>query len=170
MTNFLFNQGRNLRWWGLFVLAMLLSSGLNAQTSVSGTVSDDGGPIPGVNVILKGTTKGTSTDFDGNFSIDAPSNGVLVFSYLGYKSQEVSINGQSQINIVMEEDLQSLSEVVVIGYGTQNKESVTGSVVSIKGDELNKVQAANFQEALQGRAPGVNITTTDTRWSRSGWQ
>ncbi|GGD75626.1 SusC/RagA family TonB-linked outer membrane protein [Maribacter cobaltidurans] len=142
---------------------MLLSSGLNAQTSVSGTVSDDGGPIPGVNVILKGTTKGTSTDFDGNFSIDAPSNGVLVFSYLGYKSQEVSINGQSQINIVMEEDLQSLSEVVVIGYGTQNKESVTGSVVSIKGDELNKVQAANFQEALQGRAPGVNITTTDTR-------
>ncbi|WP_318311771.1 SusC/RagA family TonB-linked outer membrane protein [Flagellimonas crocea] len=163
MTNFLLTQGRNLRWLGFILLTVLFCSGMNAQTTVSGTVSDGGGPIPGVNVILKGTTNGTATDFDGNYTINVPSNGTLVFSYIGFKTQEVPVNGRSQINVTMEDDLQSLSEVVIIGYGTQNKEAVTGSVVSIKGDELAEVQAANFQEALQGRAPGVNISTTSTR-------
>ena len=163
MTNFLLIQVKRLRLFGFIFLAALFCSGMNAQTTVTGTVSDGAGPIPGVNVVLKGTTTGTSTDFDGNYSINAPSSGILVFSYLGYKTQEIQINNQKQINVSLEDDLQSLSEVVVIGYGTQNKESVTGSVVSIKGGELNEVQAANFQEALQGRAPGVNITTTNTR-------
>ena len=163
MTNFLLFQGRRLRLFGFIFAAVLFCSGMNAQTTVTGTVSDGAGPIPGVNVVLKGTTTGTSTDFDGNYSINAPSSGVLVFSYLGYKTQEVQINNQKQINVSLEDDLQSLSEVVVIGYGTQNRESVTGSVVSIKSEELTKVQTANFQDALQGRAPGVDITTTSTR-------
>ncbi|WP_419212043.1 SusC/RagA family TonB-linked outer membrane protein [Maribacter sp. X9] len=163
MTNFLLIQEKSLKWFGLTLLTMLLCSGINAQTTVSGTVSDGAGPIPGVNVILKGTNTGTSTDFDGNYTINVPSSGILVFSYLGYKTEEIQISNQTQINVTLAEDLQSLSEVVVIGYGTQNKESVTGSVVSIKGDELGEVKAASFQEALQGRAPGVNITTTGTR-------
>ena len=170
MANFLLTQVRRLRWFGFIFLTAVFCSGISAQTIVTGTVSDEGGPIPGVNVILKGTQNGTSTDFDGKYSLEAPSDGVLIFSYLGYKTQEVPVNGRSQIGVVMEEDLQSLSEVVVIGYGTQNKESVTGSVVSLKGEELNKVQAANFQEALQGRAPGVDITTTNTRPGSGGTQ
>ena len=132
--------------------------------SVSGTVSDKNGPIPGVNIIVSNTTNGTQTDFDGEYTLNNVSpDAVLVFSYLGYTTQEVSVNGRTAINITLEENQEQLEEVVVIGYGTQSKESVTGSVVSIKGEDLNEVQAANFQQALQGRAAGVNIQTTSTR-------
>ena len=132
-------------------------------TTVSGTVTDNtGAPIPGVSVVVQNTTNGTSTDFDGNYVINAASNGTLEFRYLGFITQTIAINGRSAINIQMAEDTQQLEEVVVIGYGTQSRESVTGSVVSIKGEELVEVQTANFQQALQGRAAGVQISTTDT--------
>jgi TonB-linked SusC/RagA family outer membrane protein len=132
--------------------------------TVSGTVADESGtPIPGASVIVQNTTNGTTTDFDGNYVIEAASNATLEFRYLGFVTQTIAINGRTNISIQMAEDTQQLSEVVVIGYGTQNKESVTGSVVSIKGDNLNEVQSANFQQALQGRAAGVQIQTTNTR-------
>ncbi|WP_435132312.1 SusC/RagA family TonB-linked outer membrane protein [Formosa sp. A9] len=142
-----------------------MSFGLFAQTKeVSGTVSDATGLMPGVTVLIKGTDKGTVTDFDGNFSLpyDAD-NAVLSFSYVGYAAQEIPINGRAEINVILEQSTEALDEVVVIGYGTQTKESVTGSVVSIGGDDLVEIPTANFQQALQGRAAGVNISTTSTR-------
>ena len=164
MENFLLSQRRNVKRLGLLFCTVFFCSGLHAQISVSGNVNDGNGPIPGANVILKGTNNGTVTDFDGNYTLsDVDPNGILIFSFVGYQSKEIAVNNQTQINASLENDLQSLSEVVVIGYGTQNKESVTGSVVSLDGGDLEEVQAANFQQALQGRAPGVNISTTSTR-------
>ncbi|WP_179021878.1 SusC/RagA family TonB-linked outer membrane protein [Winogradskyella forsetii] len=164
MTNFLFFKRKNIKWLGFLFLTVFFCAGMNAQATVTGKVSDAEGPIPGANVILKGTSNGAATDFDGNYTLNnVPSDGILVFSYLGYITKEVPINNQTNIDVTLEPDLALLDEVVVIGYGTQSKESVTGSVVSIKGEELNEVQSANFQQALQGRAAGVNIQTTSTR-------
>ncbi len=136
----------------------------NAQTiSVSGTVSDNSGPLPGVSVTVSGTSIGTATDFDGNYTINAPSDGILLFTYVGFSSQQISVNGQSVINVTLQEDLEQLGEVVVIGYGTQRKEAVTGAVASIGAEELTQVQSGNFLESLRGRAAGVNISSTSTR-------
>ena len=164
MTNFLHFKIKQIKQVGFATLLFLFCSVMNAQTTVSGKVSDENGPIAGANVILKGTSIGAATDFDGNFTINnVPSNGVLVFSYLGYVTKEVLVGNQTEINVTLESDTSALNEVVVIGYGTQNKESVTGSVVSIKGGDLGEVKTASFQDALQGRAAGVDITTTGTR-------
>lgn len=148
-----------------FLLFIFCTTALAQNTiSVSGTVTDEtGAPIPGVSVLVQNTTNGTSTDFDGNYVLEAASNATLEFRYLGFVTQTIAVNGRSSVNIQLAEDTQQLDEVVVIGYGTQSKESVTGSVVSIKGDNLNEVQSANFQQALQGRAAGVNISSTSTR-------
>ncbi|WP_111308192.1 SusC/RagA family TonB-linked outer membrane protein [Confluentibacter sediminis] len=165
----LFNSKRSRPWFlkiicsAIVFFTMIVSA--NAQKTVTGTVKDDSGiPMLGVNVIVKGTSTGTNTDFDGNYSLNVSgNNAVLVFSYLGYITKEMTVGAQSVINIALDQDVAALSEVVVIGYGTQKRESVTGSVVSIKGEELGEVQSANFQQALQGRAAGVQISTTDTK-------
>ena len=153
--------------WGKFLLFLSLAFTLtvNAQTTtISGTVSDATGPLPGVTVIVKGTTRGATTDFDGNYTLsNVPEDGTLVFSFMGYAPQEIQVNGRNEIDVAMEPDTEALKEVVVIGYGTQRREAVTGSVVSVKGEELNEVKTANFQEALIGRAAGVNISTNSTR-------
>lgn len=148
-----------------FLLFIFCTSALSQDIiSVSGTVTDESGaPIPGVSVLVQNTTNGTSTDFDGNYVLEAASNATLEFRYLGFVTQTIAVNGRSTINVQLAEDTQQLSEVVVIGYGTQSKESVTGSVVSIKAEELNEVQSANFTQALVGRAAGVNISSTSTR-------
>ncbi len=140
-----------------------LSFHSNAQTKVTGTVSDASGPIPGANVNLKGAKNGVSTSFDGTYTIDVPSNGVLIFSFIGLKSQEVAVNGRAQINVTLEENSDVLKEVVVIGYGTQMKEAVTGSVASIGGKELSEVPSGNITQALQGRLAGVDLTQTSTK-------
>lgn len=164
MTNYLFLNHKKIRQLGLAFLLLLFCTGMNAQMTVSGKVTDETGAVPGVNVILKGTNNGAATDFDGNYTLNnVPGNGTLVFTSLGYKKIEVPVNNQTQINVSLETDLESLEEVVVVGYGTQRREAVTGSVVSIKGEELTEVQAVNFQQALQGRAPGVQISTVSSR-------
>ena len=164
MTNFLFFKSQHIKQLGFFILLFVFCTAVNAQSAVSGTVSGPDGPVPGANVILKGTNNGAATNFDGEFTLsNVPSNGVLVISFMGYKSKEVSVNNQKQINVMLELDMAALEEVVVIGYGTQRKESVTGSVVSIKGKELTELKTANFQQALQGRAAGVDIQSTSTR-------
>ncbi|MCC4211189.1 SusC/RagA family TonB-linked outer membrane protein [Leeuwenhoekiella parthenopeia] len=164
MKSVLLFQKKILRYLGLFFLSVFFCSGIYAQSTITGTVSDGNGPIPGANVIVKGTNNGAVTDFDGNYTLNnVPGDAILVFSFVGYEAQEVPVNSRTQVNATLENDLESLNEVVVIGYGTQSRESVTGSVVSIKGDELNEVQSANFQQALQGRAAGVQIQTTSTR-------
>ena len=154
--------------WRIFILVLSVFSGFiaNAQngTTVSGVVSDDTGPLLGVTVIVQGTNNGTTTDFDGRYTLEnVSSDATLQFSFLGYEGQEIQVNGRNEIDIVLVEDTESLDEVVVIGYGTQRRESVTGSVVSVDGEELNEVKTANFQEALIGRAAGVNISTNSTR-------
>lgn len=164
MTNsFVTSKSKHLKCFCFLILMFAFSLHSGAQTKVTGTVSDANGPIPGANVNLKGTKTGVSTGFDGTYTIDVPSNGILVFSFIGLRNKEVAVNGQSKINVSLEEDSAQLKEVVVIGYGTQRKEAVTGSVASIGGSELNEVPAANVTQALQGRLAGVDLTQTSTK-------
>jgi TonB-linked SusC/RagA family outer membrane protein len=164
MTNLIvITKTKHFKCFCFLILMFALSLHSNAQTKVTGAVSDGSGPIPGANVNLKGTKTGVSTGFDGTYSIDVPSNGVLVFSFLGLKTKEVTVNGQTIINVKLEEDSNALNEVVVIGYGTQMKEAVTGSVASIGGKQLSEVPAANITQALQGRLPGVELTQTSSK-------
>lgn len=124
---------------------------------VSGKVSDEAGnPIPGVNVIEKGTTNGTATDTDGKYNLLVSSqSAVLVFSFIGYTTQELPVNNQSTIDIVLPPDTKTLAEVVVVGYGEQKKETVTGAVAMVKGTELVKSPAVNLTNSIAGRMPGV---------------
>ncbi|MBT8284613.1 MAG: TonB-dependent receptor [Flavobacteriaceae bacterium] len=135
----------------------------NVQQTVTGTVTDDlGAPLPGANVVVKGTTNGTQTDFDGNYTITANANDVLVFSYIGFARQEVPINGQSRIDVQMAEDASQLSEVVVTGYSTQTRGDITGSVASVDISEATKAPLVNAAEALEGRVTGVTVTNAGT--------
>lgn len=126
-------------------------------THVSGMVVDmNQEPLIGVTILIKGTTIGTVTDFDGKFTLPVQNKkDVIVFSYIGYQSQEITYNGQKVLNIVMKEDQQTLDEVVVVAYGTQSKVSVTGSVSSIKTDEIKQAPAPNLVSTLTGRLPGL---------------
>ncbi|NRD23078.1 TonB-dependent receptor [Winogradskyella litoriviva] len=145
------------------LLAIVFSSftaiNLEAQDRVSGVVTDAGGmPIPGVSVVQKGTMKGASTDFDGNYSFELTlGEQILVFSYVGFKTQEIQIKGRATINVTLEEDVATLDEVVIVGYGTQKKESVVAAITQIKGEDLMEKSAgiSNLEEAIQGNLPGV---------------
>ena len=129
--------------------------------SVSGTVTDnENQPLPGASVVLKATTTGTQTDFDGNFILDnVPSNGVLIVSYIGYTSKEISINSQTSITISLQEDTQSLDEVVVIGYGTTTVKDLTSSITTVKSDELVKTPSGAAMQALQGKVAGLQVVS-----------
>ncbi|CAA9251757.1 MAG: Outer membrane TonB-dependent transporter, utilization system for glycans and polysaccharides (PUL), SusC family [uncultured Cytophagales bacterium] len=130
-----------------------------ADIPVSGRITgEDGGGLPGVTVLVKGTTNGTATDADGRFKLTAPDNGTLVISFIGYTTQEVPIAGKSTIDVKLTADVESLSEVVVVGYGEQKKATVTGSVAQVKGTELQKSPAVNISNSIAGRMPGVIAT------------
>lgn len=129
-------------------------------TTVSGTVTDElGDPIPGVNILIKGTTRGTITDVEGKYSLDVPEidNPVLVFSFIGYESREIELGSESIINVVMQPSTASLEEVVVVGFGTQKKINVTGSVATASSEDLEERPVSNAVQALQGVIPGLNI-------------
>jgi len=144
----------------LFFSIMLSTSVIFAQT-VTGTVTGDDGPLPGVNVIEKGTTNGVTTDFDGNYSIDlTSSDAVLAFSFIGFTSQEVAVNGQTIINVQLLVDSQSLDEVVVIGYGTTTVKDATGSVASVSSEDFNKGLISSPEQLIQGKTAGVQITAS----------
>jgi len=133
------------------------------QVVIKGTVSDTANaPLPGVAILVKGNeTKGTQTDFDGHFSIHIEKQETtLIFRFLGYKTKEVVVGSQSSIHVVLEEDAQSLDEVVVVGYGTQKKSDVTGAIGQVKSKELNAVVTTNPTDALQGRVSGVTVTSS----------
>lgn len=144
----------------LLVLVVLsgFSGAFAQETTVRGKVTEDNAPIPGVNVVVKGTSTGTVTDGDGNYSIQADVNGTLVFSYIGYTTEEVAINGRTTIDMSLVADIQSLSEVVVVGYGTQRKVETTGAIASVKAAEITQTPVVNVAQGLQARAPGVQIT------------
>ena len=118
-------------------------------------------PVPGVNVIVKGTSRGASTDFDGKYSIQVTSGEVLEFSSVGLKTVNITVVNQKTINVSMNTDIESLSEIVIVGYGTQKKAVLTSSVSSIKGEDLAKEPIANATQALQGKAAGVQIIASD---------
>lgn len=143
-----------------FIFLILLGvPSIYAQTNISGTISDATDPLPGVNVVVKGTTVGTVSDFDGNYTIDAPDGATtLVFSYIGFSTQEVQIDGRTTINVVMAEDAQALSEVVVVGYGTQRKGDLTGAIGSISSAQIETKPITSADQALAGTIAGVNIT------------
>ena len=148
------------------ILIMMVAS-LNlaiAQVSVSGNITDaeDGSGIPGVNVLEKGTSNGTVTDIDGKFNLNvADQNAVLVISFVGYLSQEITVGSQSNISVQMAVDVTTLSEVVVIGYGTVKKSDLTGSVTSVKESDFNKGVYASPDMLLQGKSPGVSVFNND---------
>lgn len=131
------------------------------QQSVSGTVYDANGPLPGANVLVKGTINGTQTDFDGNYSLkNISENAVLVFSYIGFKTVEVAVGGRTTINVTLEADAQALEEVVLVGYGSVNIKDATGAVASVKEKDFNKGITTSPDQLLQGRVSGVQITSS----------
>ncbi len=143
------------------IVFTLLSVNIMAQVKVNGTVTNakDATPVPNVSVTVKGTTTGTITDANGNYSIQAPNNdAILVFSYTGFASQEVKAGSKSPLNISLIEQSGALSEVVVIGYGTVKKSDLTGAVATIKGDQLMDKPVANVSQALQGKIAGVDVS------------
>ena len=130
---------------------------------VTGTISDSQGPLMGATVQVKGTSLGAVSDLNGNFVLDAPAGATLVFSYVGYEQQQVKLGSQTRLNIILKEDGHALNEVVVIGYGSQRRETVTGSVANIGGEKLNQIAATNAAQALQGRVAGVLMTQTSSQ-------
>ena len=136
---------------------IMMGSVIYAQT-VTGTVSDATGPLPGVNIVVKGTTSGTQTDFDGNYSIDVESSdAVLVFSYVGFKTQEVAVAGQSTVDVTLLEDAAQLDEVVVVGYGTAVRKEITTAVTSVGEDEFNQGVVNEASQLLQGKVAGLSV-------------
>ena len=130
---------------------------------ITGIVKDSQGPLIGATIMEKGTTNGAVTDIDGNFSLNVNPGAILVISYVGYVDQEIKVGNASDFNIDMKEEGHSLNEVVVIGYGTQRREAVTGSVANIGGEKLNQIAATNAAQALQGRVAGVLMTQTSSK-------
>lgn len=134
-------------------------SGVSVDFAVTGKIRDENGsPIPGANVLLKGTTMGTTSDAEGGYSLVLPSEqGTLVFSFIGFATQEVEVNGRSVIDITLISDTKTLSEVVVTGYGSQSKREITGAVSTVDSKELLSAPATNLAQAMQGRVPGVVV-------------
>jgi TonB-linked SusC/RagA family outer membrane protein len=152
---------KKMRYLLIIPLAILTMAAAFAQNSVRGTVTDENGmEMPGVTVLIKGTSTGTITDVEGNYRLNIPpgtENPVLAFSFVGYLTEEVEVGNRNVIDVQLTPDLKSLNEVVVVGYGTQNKREITGSVATVKTDDLPQVANASIDNLLQGRAAGLNL-------------
>jgi TonB-linked SusC/RagA family outer membrane protein len=148
--------GKQLRVFVMLFLLGTVTSVYAQKQVVTGRITDVAGEgMPGVNVLLKGSTVGTTSDKEGNFSIEAAATDILVFSFIGYKSQELPVGNQTNVNIALEEDVETLSEIVVIGYGEVKKSDVTGAVASVQGETLKKTLTSGVDQALIGRVAGV---------------
>ena len=143
-----------------FMLALLATTALFAQNKVKGTVSDNLGPAIGVSVVEKGTSNGVITDLDGNYEITVKPGATLVFSSIGYATQEIAVGSQSVINVLLKEDTEFLDEVVVVGYGTMKRSDLSGASVSMKEEDLKGSIITNLDQSLQGRAAGVSAVQT----------
>lgn len=141
------------------ILSSATISVSNQQKTVYGQVSDSSGqPLPGVSVVVKGTTTGTITDFDGKYTLaNVPGDATLVFSFVGMRTQEITVAGKTSLNVKLVEDAIGIEEVVAIGYGTQKKVNLTGSISSVKTEEFQNIPVANLSNAMSGRAPGVQV-------------
>ncbi len=145
------------RPWVTALLFIFTTMQAWSQQTISGTVSDKDGPLPGAAVVVKGTTNGVSTDFDGNFTIEASPEDILQISYIAYVTQEIVVGSQNQINVTLELG-NKLDEVVIIGYGTTTKSDLTGSVSSVSAEDVAAIPVSRVDQALQGRAAGVQVT------------
>lgn len=158
MTNFI-HWNANHRAVPLILFLLLTSNFITAQVKISGVVSDDKGmTIPGANITVVGSKATASSDFDGKYSIDAPANGTLVVSFIGFDSQKVAIAGRTKINISLKSSSEDLKEVVVIGYGTQKKRDVNGAISSVKSTDIENLKQVSVDQMLQGKAAGVSVT------------
>ena len=146
----------------LIILALFATTLLSAQNVLTGTVTGtDGQPIPGANVVLQDSNQGTTTDFDGNFSINASSGDVVVVSYIGFATQTIQITNQTTLGVVLEPSASELDEVVIVGYGTQLKSNLTGAISKVINDDLDQIAVSRVDDALVGQVSGVNIQATE---------
>lgn len=160
MENRQTNKAKYLYRILVVLLAWCLPLGAMAQEDylLKGNVADEKGEtMPGVNILIKGTVSGVATDLDGNFTLKVKKGDLLVFSFTGYKTQEIPVVGQNDLKIVLQEDIESLEEVVVIGYGTLKKSDLTGAITSVDAEKLAGKSTVNVAEALQGQVAGVSI-------------
>ncbi|MFG6687373.1 SusC/RagA family TonB-linked outer membrane protein [Mariniflexile sp. HNIBRBA6329] len=146
---------------GILLFLFFVPTNILAQTSIKGTVTEQSTslPLPGVNILVKGTTNGTATDFDGEYQLQVNQGDVITFTFIGYQTQEITYTGQTVLDVVLVEDTASLDEVVVIGYGSVKKEDLTGSVDVISSDDFNQGAVVSPDQLLQGKAAGVRITS-----------
>lgn len=153
----------------LLLLAFLIPATTFGQTQITGVVTDEANalPLPGVNIVIKGTTTGASTDFDGNYSITANQGDILVFSYVGYTTKEVPFTGQSPLNVSLAEDVGQLNEIVLIGYGTTTRKDATGSLESVTAKDFTKGNIVTPENLLSGRVAGVTVNTSGAPGSGS---
>jgi TonB-linked SusC/RagA family outer membrane protein len=163
ITNYINQKFRKMKFTKLFVfclLSLLFSVyGQSQDVTISGKVVDENGlPIPGATILIKGTSNAAITDLDGNYQIKAASSGTLVFSYIGYTSAQEAVKGKKSINVKMKPSMESLDEVVVVGYGTQKKSVNTGAISSVKAKDLEKIPNGRVEQALQGRVSGVMVS------------
>jgi len=158
---FILHQGRALLCSFVTALVLFFASTSFAQQAIKGKVTaKDGETLVGVNVAIKGTTRGTTTDADGNYKIDVNSGATLVFSYIGYLTKEAAVGSQSTINIVLDANDKTLNEIVVVGYGSQVKKEVTGAVQTITSKEIKDIPVSQITQKLQGQVAGVQINQT----------
>ncbi|OUR92712.1 SusC/RagA family TonB-linked outer membrane protein, partial [Flavobacteriales bacterium 34_180_T64] len=150
-----------LTWFMTLFMAFVMQFSFAQEKTVTGTVTSatDGFPLPGVNVIVKGTARGVQTDFDGNYSIKASANETLVFSFLSMKTVERAVGNATKIDVTMLEDVESLQEVVIEAYRTSTKETSNIASTTITSSTINARPNANFAQTLQGQVAGLNITT-----------
>ena len=142
------------------LLVLFVQISFAQKKNISGTVSDVSGPLPGVSILVEGTRTGVETDFYGKYAIKASSGDVLIFRYLGYKTTQKVVGNSNTINVKLQEDANSLEEVVVVAYGSQTKESIVGSVAVVTNEVIEKQQLVSVTNALQGTVSGVNIISS----------
>jgi TonB-linked SusC/RagA family outer membrane protein len=153
---------RHLAFLMICLLTVVTSHVVLAQSTITGKVTGAQGnePLPGVNIVIKGTTTGTSTNVEGTYSINAPKDAVLQFSFIGYEPQEIQVNGRAKIDISLSDDSKALSEVVVIGYGTSKRANLTGAAASLSAKDIEERPVSRLENALAGQLPGVDVQTT----------
>ncbi|RZJ70608.1 TonB-dependent receptor [Flavobacterium sp.] len=145
----------------LFLICAIAFSGAMSAQTVKGTVSDKAGPLPMVTVMIKGTNTNAVSDINGEYTfLEVPANAVLVFSYIGYQTKEVAVNGQPIVNVVLADDAQQLNEVVVTGYSSQQKKSISGAIVQVDLEDMSKTRVPDVTQALQGQAAGVFVAAS----------
>ncbi|WP_264534677.1 carboxypeptidase-like regulatory domain-containing protein [Flavobacterium sp. N1736] len=159
MTNFI-HWNANHRTVPLILFLLLTSNFISAQVKVSGVISDEKGlSIPGANISIAGSKTTASTDFDGKYTIDAPANATLVFSFIGFNTQKIAVDGKTTINVVLKAIAEDLRDVVVIGYGTQKRKDINSAISSINSKDIENLKVASFDQMLQGKAAGVVVNS-----------